>query len=97
MYKYGGPLLIGMGTVGCVLNLMVFTKKNLRKNPCSIYLIAYNVCSFLFIYIPVLIATLLNGYNMNLTTTNLVFLPFCLLCTARVRGIRFLLFNHRFN
>ncbi|CAF4058421.1 unnamed protein product [Adineta steineri] len=65
LYKIGGPILISIGTVSCIINLTVFSKKTLRKNPCSIYLIACNVTNFLLIYISILIATLGTGYSID--------------------------------
>lgn len=52
---------------------MVFTKKNLRKNPCAIYLVAFNVSSLLLIFTCILFATLTTGYNINLGSHSLGF------------------------
>jgi hypothetical protein len=72
--EYGGPILIGLGTLSCVLNVLVFTKKILRKNPCSIYLVALNISNILLIYQTFLLAILQGGYNINPGAYNL---PFC--------------------
>ncbi|CAF1269518.1 unnamed protein product [Adineta steineri] len=61
-----------MGTVGCGINLIVFTRKNLRKNPCSIYFIAYNVANLGFIYALLLSATMEEGYNINVSIQSLI-------------------------
>jgi hypothetical protein len=53
------------------MNLSVFTQKNLRKNPCSIYFIAYNVANFVFIYSLLLPLTFQLGYSIDLSTHNL--------------------------
>jgi hypothetical protein len=53
------------------MNLSVFTQKNLRKNPCSIYFIAYNVANFIFICSLLLALTLNTGYNIDLSIHNL--------------------------
>ena len=76
LYQFGGPILTTLGTVSCILSLAVFSKKNLRKNPCSIYLIAYHIASLLLIYTTVLPQTLAKGYNVDPTTNNLVFCRF---------------------
>ncbi|CAF0789351.1 unnamed protein product [Adineta steineri] len=76
LYKYGGPILMMLGTVSCVLSLIVFTKKNLRKNPCAIYLIAYNISNLLQIYTTMLLAILSTGYNIDPTLYNLGFCHF---------------------
>ncbi|CAF1158131.1 unnamed protein product [Adineta steineri] len=70
LYKIGGPILISVGTVSCIINLKVFSKKTLRKNPCSIYLIACNVTNFLLIYTSILIATLGTGYSIDPSAHN---------------------------
>ena len=76
LYRFGGPVLTTLGTVSCILSLAVFGKKNLRKNPCSIYLIAYHIASLLLIYTTVLPQTLVNGYNVDPTAYNLAFCRF---------------------
>lgn len=73
LYKFGGPILMGLGTVSCILSLAVFTKKNLRKNPCSIYFIAYNASNLLLIYTSVLSSTLAYGYNIDPSSYCLAF------------------------
>ena len=74
LYRFGGPILTSLGTVSCILSLAVFTKKNLRKNPCAIYLIAYHIASLLLIYTTILPQTLAKGYDVDPTSYNL---PFC--------------------
>ena len=70
LYRFGGPILMVLGTVSCLLSLIAFNKKKLRKNPCSIYLVAYNTCNFLIIYTSILFATLATAYNIDLSTYN---------------------------
>lgn len=72
LYQIGGPVLMVIGTASCILNLIVYTQKNLRKNPCSIYLIAYNISNFMYIYSAVLSLTLGVGYNADYTVYNLI-------------------------
>ena len=65
LYRYGGPVLMILGTYSCVLSLLVFMQKTLRKNPCSIYLIAYNTSNLLLIYTSFLSTTLASGYSID--------------------------------
>jgi hypothetical protein len=65
LYQVGCPILMLIGTMGCILNLIVFTQKNLRKNPCSIYFIAYNITNLLYIYSSLLSLMLDVGYNID--------------------------------
>ena len=61
-----------LGSIGCLLNLMVFTQKKLRKNSCSIYFIAYNIGNFIYIYAAPFYTTLNVGYNIDASIQNLV-------------------------
>ena len=63
LYQFGGPILISGGSVSCILSLIVFTKKNLRKNPCSIYLVAHNVANLILIYSSILSVSLALRYG----------------------------------
>ena len=76
LYRFGGPILIGFGTVSCILSLMVFMRKDLRKNPCSVYLATINVSNFLLIYTSILFSTLSFGYNIDPSTYSLGFCQF---------------------
>ena len=76
LYRFGGPILTTLGTVSCILSLAVFSKKNLRKSPCTIYLIAYHIASLLLIYATVLPQTLAKGYNVDPASYNLAFCRF---------------------
>jgi hypothetical protein len=76
LYRFGGPLLLLVGTISCILNLMVFTKNTLRKNPCTICLIGVNITNFLFLYLDFLFTMLATGYNINLTSNNIIFCRF---------------------
>ena len=69
-YRIGGPILIGVGTISCLLNLMVFTKNTLRKNPCAIYFIILNLINLCFFYMSFLFSVLGAGYNSSPTNTN---------------------------
>lgn len=76
IYRFGGPILMVLGSTSCVLSLMVFTKKNLRQNPCSSYLMAFNTSSLFLIFTSILFTTLAVGYNIDLSSNNLSFCRF---------------------
>ncbi|CAF1406682.1 unnamed protein product [Adineta ricciae] len=69
------PLLI-IGTFGNILNIIIFTRKTLRKNSCVQYLLSTTVVSLLVLYIG-LITRFLNGYNLDYTSY------FSILCKIR--------------
>jgi hypothetical protein len=73
LYRYGGTILMGIGTVSCILSLLIFTQKNLRKNPCSICFVAFSVANILVIYLPHLINVLQIGFSIGPAAYNLVF------------------------
>ena len=72
LYQVVGSILILLGTVGCLINLAVFTQKNHRKNPCSIYFIAYNIFNLCYIYLSLFGLTLEIVYNIDPSASNLV-------------------------
>ncbi|CAF0807250.1 unnamed protein product [Adineta steineri] len=72
LYEIGCVILIFLGTLGCIINLIVFTQKNLRKNPCSIYFIAYNIANFIYIYSSLISLTLSIGYKIDASIYNLI-------------------------
>jgi hypothetical protein len=76
LYRFGGPILIIFGTISSIVTVIVFTQKNLRKNPCSIYFIARNISNLLFIYLSLLYETLALGYNINPSSYNLIYCRF---------------------
>ncbi|CAF1399626.1 unnamed protein product [Adineta ricciae] len=82
LYRYGGPILMIMGTIGSMLSLTVFAKKNLRKNPCSIYFMAFNIANLFLIYLSLFITVLALGYNINPSLYNRTFCRFRLYAAA---------------
>ncbi|CAF0948442.1 unnamed protein product [Adineta steineri] len=68
LYQYGAAFFICIGSIGCIFNLIIFLKKNLRKNPCSVYFIAYNVINLYQICISLLQAILIYGYSISVAT-----------------------------
>ncbi|CAF4801260.1 unnamed protein product [Rotaria sp. Silwood1] len=72
LYQFVCPMLAIVGTISCIVNLIVFTQKTLRKHPCSIYFVAYNVANFMYIYSALLTVTLSVGYNINAIVDNLI-------------------------
>ncbi|CAF1135122.1 unnamed protein product [Adineta steineri] len=76
LYQYGGAPLLIVGIVGCILSLLIFSTKNLRKNPCSIYFIAYNIANLCQICTSFLQAILAYGYNIDIASSNTFLCPF---------------------
>lgn len=89
LYRFGGPILIVLGTISNVCSLLVFSRKNLRKNPCAIYFLAFNISNLILIYASFLPPTLSIGYNIDSTTMNIdlcrlrLYVAFVLNCLCR--------------
>jgi hypothetical protein len=71
LFQVGSVILLFIGTLSAILSMAVFSQKNLRKNPCSIYLIAYNVANLAYIYSTVLPLTLSEGFKIDYTIYHL--------------------------
>lgn len=76
VFRIGGPILIVIGSIGSILNLMVFTKDTLRKNPCTICFVVSNIINFLYFYLGLLLTTLAVGYNIDPSASNIIFCRF---------------------
>ena len=68
LYRYVLLPFIGLGTIGNLLNLVVFLQPYLRSNPCSIYLLAYTIASICWIDFIGLTASLSVGFSLNFGT-----------------------------
>lgn len=71
LYRYALPPFLVLGTVGNLLNLIIFTQPYLRSNPCSIYLIAYTIASFFWLDLVALTSSLAVGYSFDVGTQSL--------------------------
>ncbi len=72
-YEIGGPILICIGSVSCILSLIVFSQKNLRKNPCTMYLLAFNIINLILLYSSLLSVSLSLGYSVSPALHNLAY------------------------
>ncbi|CAF1227876.1 unnamed protein product [Adineta ricciae] len=71
LFSIGGPILVILGTIGSILSFSIFIQKHLRKNPCSIYFMAYNIASIGVIYGGLLPPVLELGYSIDYSIYNL--------------------------
>ncbi|CAF1248292.1 unnamed protein product [Adineta steineri] len=66
------PMLsIIFGTFGNFFNLIIFTRRSLRNNPCSIYFLAGSIANFFVIYVALLTRYLATSWNWDPTATNM--------------------------
>jgi len=86
------PLLI-LGTIGNILNILVFTRPSLRTNPCSLYFVSGSFVNFLSLYVG-LITPFLALYDLDPTQKSNVLckIRFYLRFTAITLSTWFILF-----
>ncbi|CAF5018735.1 unnamed protein product, partial [Rotaria sp. Silwood1] len=77
LYRFGGLILVVFGSISCILNVIVFSQKSLRKNPCATYLVVGNIFNLLFINSLLLSITLEVGYNIYFNSKNIVLCRLC--------------------
>ncbi|CAF1414447.1 unnamed protein product [Adineta ricciae] len=73
LFRFGGPFVIINATISCILNLLVFTKPTLRKNPCSICFIAVTIANTLYLYFVFILQVTQVGYNTDPSITNIIY------------------------
>jgi multisubunit Na+/H+ antiporter MnhB subunit len=76
VFQIGGPILIVIGSISCILNLMVFTKDTLRKHTCAMCFVAVNIINFLYTYLGLLLTTLAVGYDIDPSAISMIFCRF---------------------
>jgi hypothetical protein len=76
LFRFGGPVLLTVGSISCILNLMVFAKNTLRKNPCTTCFVAINIINFLYLYLGLLFVILAAGYDIDPSASNVNFCRF---------------------
>ena len=60
-------IFIILGTIGNILNLVIFTRPVLLRSPCTLYLIAASIDNILVIYTSLLTRMLASGFNYDIT------------------------------
>ncbi|CAF1488269.1 unnamed protein product [Adineta ricciae] len=71
LFQYPGSVMLVLGLVGSSLSCIVFNKKILRKNPCSIYMTAFHISNLVQIVTLILASVLSIGYGMTVVTRTL--------------------------
>ncbi|CAF1236871.1 unnamed protein product [Adineta ricciae] len=71
LYQYFAFALMILGTIGCIFSLLVFTKTTFRKNPCSLYMIAYYIGNLTEIYTVILPSVLVFSYNQSISVQSI--------------------------
>jgi hypothetical protein len=61
-----------LGTIGNILNLLIFTRPARSRSSCILYLIAASIDNLLVIYTALLIRLISSGYSYNVTVSDLM-------------------------
>jgi hypothetical protein len=69
LFRFGGILMMVIGTINCILNVILFSRHTLRRNPCSIYFIAVNVSNVLFLCSGILPLITGLGFGVDPSST----------------------------
>ena len=67
------PILI-FGLIGNTLNILIFTRRSLVKNPCTIYFLSSTVVNINVLFFGCVIRSLRDGFHIDPMSTSL---PFC--------------------
>ncbi|CAF2486959.1 unnamed protein product [Rotaria sp. Silwood2] len=69
---------ITLGTFGNILNILIFTRRSLRNNPCSLYFLASSINNIFVLYVATLTRLLSSGWKIDPSNTNII------LCKLRI-------------
>ena len=70
LFRFGVPAVIAFGTISSLLNLIVFSQKNLRKSSFSIYFMAFDFSNLFLLYTSFLMMSLDLGFQINMNFWN---------------------------
>lgn len=63
---------IAFGTFGNLFNIIIFTRRSLRTNPCSIYFLAGSVANCFVMYVALLTRYLASSWSIDPSATNMI-------------------------
>ena len=64
LFTYATPVFIAIGSISCLLNIIILLKDSFRTYPVSICLVIVNICRLVRLYIVILPLVLEFGYGM---------------------------------
>ncbi|CAF2823732.1 unnamed protein product [Rotaria sp. Silwood2] len=63
---------IVFGTFGNLFNIIIFTRRSLCNNPCSMYFLAGSIANFFVMYVALLTRYLATSWNLDPAATNMI-------------------------
>ena len=62
-----------LGTFGNIMNTLIFTRRSLRNNPCSIYFLALSINDLFVLYVALLTRLLASGWGIDPSNTSNIY------------------------
>jgi len=66
------PIFI-LGLVGNIFNILIFTRRSLFKNPCTVYFLSATCVNINILFFGLLVRSLMDGFNIDVISNILVF------------------------
>ncbi|CAF2492448.1 unnamed protein product [Rotaria sp. Silwood2] len=63
--RYLLPFILSFGNISCVLSIIVFLQKSMRKNPSGLYFLSSTLCNIIFINTMIIATILYFGFNID--------------------------------
>ncbi|CAF4666241.1 unnamed protein product [Rotaria sp. Silwood1] len=63
--RYLLPFILLFGNISCLLSLIVFLQKSMRKNPSGLYFLSSTLCNIIFINTMIVATILYFGFNID--------------------------------
>lgn len=65
--RYFLPFVIVIGNISCILSLLIFLQKSMRKNSSGLYFLSLTLSNIIFINITIIATVLFFGFNIDST------------------------------
>jgi hypothetical protein len=65
------PVFI-LGFIGNIFNLMIFTRRAIFQNPCTVYLLGSTCMNLSVLVFGLLIRSLMDGFNIDMIGNSLI-------------------------
>ncbi|CAF1148222.1 unnamed protein product [Rotaria sordida] len=63
-------IAFAIGSIGLIFNVIVFTRPNLRREPCSLYFLSSTFFNLFFVFVIIPVRILSNSFNISMSNYN---------------------------
>ena len=63
--RYFLPLVIFIGNISCILSLIMFSQKSMRKNSSGLYFLSFTLVNFIFLNTSIITTILFYGFDID--------------------------------